>query len=341
MGLNKLFCLLLFAVAVECNLITIPLIRDKSPRQKLAEVGTDVEQLMLMKKPKPKPSYTNDSVALFKYLDNEFYGEISIGHPAQKFTVLFDTAWANAWYDSKKSSTYKENGTAFNVNLGSENLTGFLSTDLFHTFGEVTHVPFSYIVQSADGVVGLAYSTISIDNVTPLDFTTNRGGNIFIGGSDPKHYNGSFTYVPVTDMASMHKKVDVVVGVHKAINFCKNGCSAIIDTGTGTIGGPPDEIKQINKLISAKELFFGRYKVPCNLVHKLPVINFVISGKNFTLQGREYIQQMTVLDITVCLSSFMESAVSPVWEIGASFIASYYTELDLEQNRIGFARANE
>jgi len=30
------------------------------------------------------------------------------------------------------------------------------------------------------------------------DITTSRGGNLFLGGSDPKHYNGSFTYVPVT-----------------------------------------------------------------------------------------------------------------------------------------------
>jgi hypothetical protein len=30
------------------------------------------------------------------------------------------------------------------------------------------------------------------------DITTTRGGNLFLGGSDPKHYNGSFTYLPVT-----------------------------------------------------------------------------------------------------------------------------------------------
>jgi hypothetical protein len=30
------------------------------------------------------------------------------------------------------------------------------------------------------------------------DITSPRGGNLFLGGSDPKHCNESFTYVPVT-----------------------------------------------------------------------------------------------------------------------------------------------
>jgi hypothetical protein len=39
-------------------------------------------------------------------------------------------------YNSKKSSTYIQNGTAFNVPLGSSDLTGFLSTDVFHVSTE-------------------------------------------------------------------------------------------------------------------------------------------------------------------------------------------------------------
>ena len=39
-------------------------------------------------------------------------------------------------YNSKKSSTYIKNGTAFNISLGKEDLLGFLSTDVFHVSTE-------------------------------------------------------------------------------------------------------------------------------------------------------------------------------------------------------------
>lgn len=377
-------------VAAECQIISIPLIRDKSPRQQMAEVDTDIEQFMMLKKPKPTPR-TNDSIALFKYLDNEFYGLISIGHPAQTFKVIFDTAWANTWipskkcpywnipcllknkYNSKKSSTYVKNGTIFNVDLGGDNLVGFLSSDTFHvahltvnqTFAEIVNVPWGYLLSKTDGTVGLAYSSFSVDNVTPLfynifkkklvakpvysfymnrDLTTNRGGNIFLGGSDPKHYNGTFTYLSVTDKSYWQFKmdrVDVVVAVHKAISFCDKGCNTIVDTGTSTIGGPPDEIEKINELLETTGSYFGRYKVPCNLINKLPEINFVLAGKNFTLKGKDYIQQMTIMDVNICLSAFTASPISPTWSLGALFIARYYTELDLGNNQIGFAVSNE
>jgi hypothetical protein len=35
-------------------------------------------------------------------------------------------------YNAKKSTTYVQNGTAFNVSLGSDQLIGYLSTDIFH-----------------------------------------------------------------------------------------------------------------------------------------------------------------------------------------------------------------
>lgn len=39
-------------------------------------------------------------------------------------------------YNSKKSSTYIQNGTVFNISLGSDQLLGFLSTDVFHVSSE-------------------------------------------------------------------------------------------------------------------------------------------------------------------------------------------------------------
>ncbi len=125
-------------------------------------------------------------------MDAQYFAEIEIGTPAQKFKVVMDTGSSNLWvpsvrckdkacvthaqFDASKSSTYKQNGTQFAIQYGSGALTGIIGHDVVsiagiaisQDFGESVTEPGAAFVQGKfDGILGLGYETIAASGVTP------------------------------------------------------------------------------------------------------------------------------------------------------------------------------
>lgn len=143
-------------------------------------------------------------VPLTNFMDAQYYGPVSVGSPAQDFTVIFDTGSSNTWfpskhckslsclmhqrYDSEKSQTFQANSTEFKIRYGTGAVEGFISEDVMEIggltiqdqgFGEVTKMPgFTFAFAKFDGIMGLGYDTISVAGVVPPFYNLMKQGLI-------------------------------------------------------------------------------------------------------------------------------------------------------------------
>ncbi|KAL6419925.1 hypothetical protein ACFW04_011051 [Cataglyphis niger] len=330
-------------VLIDAKLQRISLYKTDSVRQVLKKVGTDLQRVELVTK-----NFASALEPLSNYLDAQYYGEMSIGTPPQKFKVIFDTGSSNLWvpskkcsisnvacllhnkYDSTKSSTYKLNGTEFAIQYGTGSLTGFLATDIVNvaglnvrnqTFAEAIDEPgFTFVAAKFDGILGMGYPSISVDGVMPVFYNMIKQGLV-----SPAIF--SF-YLNRVKIKNKDKKDKIL---------CVGGCQAIADTGTSLIIGPIVDITIINRYIGAIDGV-----VDCNQISTLPTISFILGGKAFDLTGKDYILQIKQDGIMSCSSGFQGSDMTLnglQWILGDVFIGSYYTEFDVDNNRVGFAVA--
>lgn len=222
-------------------------------------------------------------VPVSNFLNAQYFSEITVGSPPQVFKVVLDTGSSNLWvpstecgsiacylhskYDHDSSSTYKKNGSEFEIQYGSGSLSGYVSEDTVtigdltikhQLFAEATAEPgLAFAFGRFDGIMGLGYDTISVNKIPPPFYNMIDQGLIdepvfafylsdtaggeddseaIFGGINKAHYTGDITYIPLRRKAYWEVDLDSLTFGDSTAELENTG--VILDTGTSLIALP-------------------------------------------------------------------------------------------------------
>ncbi|KAI0475487.1 vacuolar protease A [Xylariaceae sp. FL0804] len=315
------------------------------------------------------------------FMNAQYFSEISIGTPPQDFKVILDTGSSNLWvpstscnsiacflhskYDSSASSSYKKNGSDFEIRYGSGSLSGFVSQDTVtvgdleiksQDFAEATSEPgLAFAFGRFDGILGMGFNRLSVNGIVPpfykmvdqklidepvFAFYLSDGGDdseVVFGGVDKDHYTGKITEIPLRREAYWEVDFDSISFGDETAELDNTG--VILDTGTSLIALPSDLAELLNKEIGAKKSYNGQYTVDCSVRDSLPDISFKLSGYDFAISPYDYILEVQ----GSCISTFMgmdfPAPVGPLAILGDAFLRRWYSIYDLGKGTVGLAKA--
>ena len=256
------------------------------------------------------------------YMNTQYFVEISVGTPAQTFTVVPDTGSSNLWmygsgcyslaclrhhrYKSSKSSSYVKDGQDFKIEYGSGGVEGFVSKDKVTmgdatatmSFGEIHKTSGAmFLVSQLDGILGLAWDTISVDKLPVFiqeSDLTDHSFSFYLHNNPDK----SYMEIPGTDEGNGFTKIathDVIEQTYWTLNLTglkqgdkdipATGFKGVIDSGTSLIAGPEAIVNPlIDGITVAKD---------CSGVDDLPDLTFKLDDHEYILKPSDYVLEIT------------------------------------------------
>ncbi len=372
--------LLLLAVLAVCVMsAVIPLTKKEltmrnylAKKEKLATPEFHDEVLGAM------TAYNDPLIPVKDYMDTQYFVQVEIGTPPQKFTVVPDTGSSNLWvysnscwspacwthktYKSKKSDTYVKNGTEFRLDYGSGSSWGFLSGDDVQLgdvradgflFGEVTGVKgISFLASQLEGIMGLGYDSISVGGIptfmtaetshekTFSFFLSHKPADSYmvLPGIDERFMKEDFTFHTVTEKKYWSLNMPTVK---------IGGVTVPGKLGDGQIKGVMDTgtsiIASTFEVVEPMLDMIGEVKEDCSNIDELPTIDFQFDDRVYPLGPEDYVLKVTVFGQSACVNGIMGLDAPDGFDyliIGDSFLRKYYSFYDLENDRVGLALAN-
>ncbi|KAK4467361.1 hypothetical protein MN116_008870 [Schistosoma mekongi] len=230
-----LLTILVLLPCLFCEIVRVPLhpVRRSTSWLRISTNYFQLSNRLMINASTTKHETTSEQLINFRNL--QYYGEVSVGTPPQRLRVLFDTGSTDTWlasrrcwfldifcwlfsfYDSAKSSTYKSDGSSFDVKYLYGSFSGIWSIDTIwinslvirnQAFAEMTNIfNWDYFIGEYDGIIGMSCSRVSTYanipmfpnilangvNMDPIfSFYLNRddgasvGGEMILGGVDRK-----------------------------------------------------------------------------------------------------------------------------------------------------------
>ncbi|XP_017067602.1 lysosomal aspartic protease [Drosophila eugracilis] len=310
---------------------------------------------------------------LSNYDNYQYYGNISIGTPAQYFLVQFDTGSSNLWvpgsscaceehhmFYENQSSTYVANGTAFSITYGTGSVSGYLSTDYVgfagltvrnQTFGEVTtENGTNFADASFDGILGMGFPALAANGVTPTFQNMISQGvvqspvfSFFLHDNGSTVNYGGELILGGSD-PSLYRGGLTYTPVTQAAywQFQTDSIrigSSIISVYDAAIAdtGTSLIIAPVAEFDAIAALFNANADglFQCSSSYSYPDLVITINGVEFSIPAKYYI-----IEEGYFCSLAIQSINQDFWIMGDVFLGRFYTEFDVGNQRLGFAPVN-
>ncbi|KAF9989789.1 hypothetical protein BGZ75_004966 [Mortierella antarctica] len=298
--------------------------------------------------------------------DIQYYAEVEIGSDMQKVRLDFDTGSSDLWipdstcktscakFNRETSTTFQPVKGKFQISYGDgSRVEGILGQDRVNiaglvienqTFGLALRQSASFSNDIVDGILGLAYNTISCvpGTLTPMDnlvkqnliqspvfsvwlgrSTEGGGGEYRFGGYDRSRFEGDLTWVPVTKKRYWQVKCEGLFFGDVDLNLKGE---AIIDTGTTLVIVPTKVAKAIHAHIpgSSYDRNNGWIVPDTPEVAALSPILLVLGGVKFEIVMKDMMREPVV--------------GKPGYVYSGIASTDYVCVFDVGQDRIGMAR---
>ena len=308
------------------------------------------------------------SLPVKDYMNTQYFVTIQVGTPAQEFTVVPDTGSSNLWmyssscysiaclrhnrFKSKKSSTFEDDGQDFKIEYGSGGVEGTTGKDTVTmgdatatmTFGEIKKTSGAmFLVSQLDGILGLAYPTISVDKLPVFIQESDLTDHSF---SFYLHNNPDESYmmIPGIDEDAKFEKIQthaVKQQGYWALNLTglkqgdtvvpADGIMGVIDSGTSLIAGPKSVVDPLIDGITVDK--------SCTGLDALPNLTFTLDDHDYVLTPNDYVLQVTQLGQTQCLLGIQSIDAPEGFNyiiMGDVFMRPYPTHFDYDKNEVTF-----